>query len=141
MIDLKKIKEQYATDLKAETEGVWFPLAMFNGVKVKVARAGNPNYKKVLRKLYKPYTKTMRKGVDLAPEVEERIQTDLLVDTLLLDWRGMPGENGEEVPFSKDLARELVTDPELKELREEIIGYSEEFEAFQAREDEELEGN
>lgn len=141
MIDLKKLKKSYGTDLKAELEGKWFPLALLDGVEVKVARAGNVKYKKALRRLYKPYTKTLRRGKDLSQEVEERIQTDLIVETLLIDWRGMPGDDGGEAPFSKEIAKELICDPELKELRDEIISFSEEFEAFQADQDEELEKN
>ena len=140
-INLKEVKKSYGTDLKAEVEGKWFPLSLINGVEVKVARAGNVNYKKALRRLYKPYAKSMRRGVDLAPEVEDRIQLDLMIDALLLDWRGMPGEDGKEEPFSKEAAKMLLSDPELKELKDEILGFSEEFEAFQFTEDEDLEKN
>ncbi len=140
-IDLKEIKKSYGTDLKAEVEGQWFDLALIDGVKVKVARAGNPNYKKALKRLYKPYTKQLRRGKDIAQDVEDRIQLDLLLDTLLKDWAGMPGEDGKDVPYSKKVAKELLMDPELKELKEEILGFTEEFEAYQDASDEELEKN
>jgi hypothetical protein len=58
-----------------------------------------------------------------------------------MDWRGMPGEDGMEVPFSKETARELLDDPELKEIREEILNFSDNFAAFQLEADEELEKN
>jgi len=140
-INLAKIKKSYGTDLKLETEGKWFPLALMDGVHVKVARAGNPSYKKALKRLYKPYTQKLRKNQDISSEIEDRIQLDLIVQTLLKDWKGMPGEKGAEVKYSSDLARELLADPELKELREEIIGFSEEFGAFQDELDGELEKN
>jgi hypothetical protein len=35
----------------------------------------------------------------------------------------------------------LISDPELKELKEEILGFSENFSAFKIVEDEALEGN
>jgi len=140
-INLKKIKKSYGINLESETEGKWFELALIDGVKVKVARAGNPNYKKALKRLYKPYSQKLRKGQDIAQEIEDRIQIDLLIQTLLKDWKGMPGEKGAEVAYSESLARELLADPELKELKDEIIGFSEEFEAFQEEMDEELEKN
>jgi len=140
-INLQKIKESYGTDLKMETEGQWFDLALIDGVKVKVARAGNPSYKKALKRLYKPYTKQLRRGKDVAQEVEDRIQLDLLIDTLLKDWKGMPGDDGNDVVFDKKIARELLSDPIYKELKEEIIGFSEEFEAYQEQLDEDLEKN
>jgi hypothetical protein len=141
MIDLKKIKGSYGIDLKKEVEGQWFPLSMIDGVEVKVARAGNPNYKKALRRLMKPYAKSIHRGKDLAPEVEERIQTDLLVETILLDWKGMPGENGKTVPYSQDLAKMLLNDPELKELRDEINEFAGEFDSFKQEVEKELEKN
>jgi len=140
-MDLKQIKQSYGTNLTTESEGQWFPLILIEGAHVKVARAGNPAYKKALKRLYKPYTKQLRRGKDVAPEVEDRIQINLLVDTLLKDWKGLPGEDGKEVPYSKETAKLLLTDPELKELKEEIIGYSEEFEAYQENLNEDLEKN
>jgi hypothetical protein len=140
-IDIKKIKASYGTDLEAEVEGKWFSLMLIDGVKVKVARINNPNYKKAFTRLYKPYVKQTMRGSSIDQAIQERIQTDLLIDTLLKDWSGMPGENGVEVPYSKELARELVTDPELRELRDEILGFAEEFEAYQKEIVEELEKN
>jgi hypothetical protein len=77
----------------------------------------------------------------LSEDVTKRITTDLIVKTLLMDWKGMPGEDGKEVPFSQEIARELLDDPELKEIREEILGFSDNFSAFQLEADAELEKN
>ena len=138
VIDLKKIKQSYGTDLKKEVEGQWFDLVMIEGCRVKVARAGNPNYIKLMRKLYKPFTKQLRRGKDIPQEVEEKIQLQLMSETILLDWKGMPGEKDKEVPFTKEVSKMLLGDPELKELKDEINSYSEEFEAYKTEEDEEL---
>jgi len=140
-IDIKKIKESYGTDLEAEVEGMWFELSLIEGVKVKVARVNNPNYKKAFTRLYKPYLKQTMRKVGIDPVIQDRIQTDLLIDTLLKDWSGMPGENGRDIPYSKDLARELIVDPELKELRNEILGFAQEFEIYQKEVTEILEKN
>ena len=140
-IDIKKIKKSYGTDLEAEVEGKWFDLALIDGVRVKVARINNPNYKKAFTRLYKPYVKQTMRGANIDPAIQERIQTDLLIDTLLKDWDGMPGDNGNPIKYSKELARVLLSDPELKELKEEILGFAEEFEAYQKESTEVLEKN
>lgn len=140
-INLKAIKQSYGTDLITATEGKWFPLSMLDGTEVKVAKSGNPNYEKLAQKLYKPYQDQLRRRVNLAAGVTDRIQNDLIVQTLLLDWRGMPGEDGTTVPFSKEEAMKLVSDPELKEIKEEILGFSDNFSAFKMAEDKELEKN
>jgi hypothetical protein len=140
-VDLKKIKKAYGTDQKLAVEGKWFSLSMLDGVEVKVAKSGNPNYEKMAQRLYKPYQDQIRRKITLSDSVTKRITTELLVNTLLMDWKGMPGEEGMEVPFSKETAREILDDPELKEIREEILNFSDNFAAFQLEADEELEKN
>jgi hypothetical protein len=140
-VDLKKIKKAYGTDQKLAVEGKWFALSMLDGVEVKVAKSGNPNYEKMAQKLYKPYQDQIRRKITLSDSVTKRITTELLVNTLLMDWRGMKDANNNEVPFSKEEAREILDDPELKEIREEILGFSDNFAAFQLETDEELEKN
>lgn len=141
-INLKKVKGAYGTDQKLATEGKWFNMSMLDGVEVKVAKSGNPAYDKLAQRLYKPYQDQIRRKVSLSEGVTKRITTDLIVKTLLKDWRGMPGEEeGTEVPFTEEAARELLDDPELKEIREEILGFSDNFAAFQMEADEDLEKN
>jgi len=140
-VDLKKFKKEYGTDLEKEVSGVWFSLSSIEGARVKMAKAGNPKYEKLLRKLYKPHSRTLRKGKDLAKSVQDEISTTLLVETLLLDWEGFPDENGNDVPFSKGEARAMLNDPELKEFKEELQGFSEESAEYSLELDEELQGN
>lgn len=141
-LNLKAVKKDYGTDLKASVEGKWFPLAMIAGVQVLVARAGNPKYKRAMRRMYKPFERQIRRNKPISETEEDRIGLELLVTTLLLDWKGMPSDQeGKEMPYSTGVARELLGDPELNELRDEIIGFSEEFEAFKLEEDEEIEKN
>ena len=140
-IDLKKIKAAYGIDPKSEVEGKWFPLAMIDGVKVKVARTSSPSYQKALEKKYKPFQKQMRKGATIAASIHEKISIELIAEELLKDWKGMPGQDGKEVSFSVDLAKELLSDPELKEIKNEISDFADEFEAFRTESDEALEKN
>jgi HAMP domain-containing protein len=53
----------------------------------------------------------------------------------------MPGENGKTVPYSQDLAKMLLNDPELKELRDEINEFAGEFDSFKQEVEKELEKN
>ncbi|HMB31922.1 MAG TPA: hypothetical protein VKN82_08875 [Desulfohalobiaceae bacterium] len=140
-VDLKALKKAYGTDLEKEVSGVWFSLSSIDGARVKMAKAGNPKYEKLLRKLYKPHSRLLRKGKDLAKSVQEEISTTLLVETLLLDWEGFPDANGNDVPYSKGEARALLNDPELKEFKEEVQGFAEESGEFALEMDEELQGN
>ena len=139
-IKLSEIKKEYGIDLKLATEGKWFPLSMISGVEIKVAKVGNPHYEKTAKRLYSPFKERLRRNT-LATDVMERITNDLIVQSLLKDWRGMPGEDGQDVPFSQEEAMVLIKDPELREIRDEILGFAEDFQAFKLVQDEELEKN
>lgn len=137
-IDLKAIKKSYGTDLNKEIEGVWFKSSVVSGLEFKIAKSGNPAYEKLVRKLYKPYSKQLRKGVDLADEVTQEISNKLIIETLLLDWKGMPGMDGVEVPYSKDEAKALLEDRELKDMKAEILEMADDNARFQIAYEEEL---
>ena len=140
-IDLTKIKKAYGTDLNKEVDGVWFKSSMIDGLELKIAKSGNPKYSKLARKLYKPYAKQLRKGLDLPESVTDEISVQLILDSLLLDWKGMPGEDGEEVAYSKAEAKALLDDQELKEFKAEILEFADDNARFQLEIDEEIEGN
>lgn len=140
-IDFKKIKDAYGVDPSAEVEGKWFDLSMIAGASVKVARTTSPSYQKALERKYRPYQKQIRKGVSLATEIHEKISVELISEELLRDWKGIPGINGKDIPFSIEIAKQLLSDPELKEFKTEISDFSEEFDAFRLNSDEELEKN
>ena len=137
-IDLKSLKKNYGTDLSKETEGVWFKSSVIEGLEFKIAKTGNPVYEKLVRKLYKPYIKQVRKGTDLPHSVTQEISNQLIVDALLLDWKGMPGVDGTEVPFSKSEAKALLEDRELKDLKAEIMEFADDGARFSIEYEEEL---
>ena len=137
-IDLKSLKKNYGTDLSKETEGVWFKSSVIEGLEFKIAKTGNPVYEKLVRKLYKPYIKQVRKGTDLPDSVTQEISNQLIVDALLLDWKGMPGVEGTEVPFSKSEAKALLEDRELKDLKAEIMEFADDGARFSIEYEEEL---
>lgn len=138
-IDMKKFRKGYGIDQAKRTEGVWQKLSMIPGAEVKVAKADNPNAERLLRSLYKPYAKTFRKNKELDPAIQDEIQVRVLSEAILKDWKGIPGLDGEFVPFSKEEAAALLSDKEFgKELRDEIQEFADDFSAYSAMEDEEL---
>jgi hypothetical protein len=140
-LSLTKLKSAYGTDLTKETEGVWFKSSFMPGLEFLIARNGNPAHEKLVRKLYKPYAKTLRAGRDLPEDVTEEISNELLVETILMDWRGMPSDDGGEIPFSKAVAYQIMQDRSLKELKDEILEFSNDFARYQIEEREETAKN
>ena len=137
-INLTTLKKAYGTDLDKEVSGVWFKSALIEGLEFKIAKSGNPVYEKEARKAYKPYAKQLRKGLDIPKSVTDEITNKLILQSLLLDWKGMPGEDGNEVPFSKEEAKFILEDEELKELKAEILEFADDNARFQMEIEEEI---
>lgn len=108
-----KIKE-FATNKKAEIEGVWQEIGQ--GAKVKVARAGNVKYSEYVRKLSKPYMNRYRRRM-IPEDIAEKITIRAMSRFILLGWEGIEGEDGNHIQYSEQKAIELLTEyPDFREL-------------------------
>jgi len=132
MADVKKL---FGTDSTKEQEGVWYDIA--EGLRMKIARIGNPLYQKRFQALSKPYRRSIRRGT-LSDDVAEKLLVQCLSETIVLDWEGVEDE-GMEIPYSKDAAVALLT--KYPELRNYINDIANELEGFQEELNEEAEEN
>jgi len=132
MADVKKL---FGTDSTKEQEGVWYDIA--EGLRMKIARIGNPLYQKRFQALSKPYRRSIRRGT-LSDDVAEKLLVQCLSETIVLDWEGVEDE-GMEIPYSKDAAVTLLT--KYPELRNYINDIANELEGFQEELNEEAEEN
>lgn len=138
-IDMKAFRKGYGVDQAKRTEGVWKALSMIPGAEVKVAKSDNPNAERLVRALYKPYAKVLRQNKELDPKIQDSIQVRVLSEAIMKDWKGIPGADGNDVPFSKEEASALLSDPDFgRELRNEIQEFADDFSAYQLEEDKEL---
>lgn len=126
----------FRTDENLEVEGVWVDLG--DGGKVKVARLGNPQHRKVSQALGRPHQAQIRAG-RLKPEVAEKLGIQATAQAILLDWEGIEDDDGKLIPYSQEKALELLT--ELKDFRDTVLEIAGEMETFRAQEIEESVGN
>lgn len=131
-----KLAKVFGTDKSKEQEGVW--IEMGEGGAIKVARMGNPSYSKKFQKLTKPYKQAIRRET-LSDEIAERILVDSMAEHILLDWKGIEDENGNEIPYSLETAKKLLSD--LKDFRNYISEMATSIENFKEEEDEGTEKN
>lgn len=118
---------QFKTDRKAELAGVW--KAIGDGAEVLVARAGNPRHRMASRRAYRPHLAQVRAGT-LDAEVSDRIEAEIIAETILLGWKGLQDERGQEIPFSRSAAAQLLTDyPDFRRL---VADLADDMEAFRA---------
>lgn len=125
---------RFATDLDLEESGVWIDIG--DGAQLKIARVGNPNYQKVIRRLRAPYRAQIRNKT-----LHEDLQDDLVIkafaEAILLDWKGLEDDNGKAIKYSQENAYQLMKD--LKDFRALVGEIALEGEAFR-RAEEEAEG-
>lgn len=100
----------WEVDPKAQDEGEWKGLdELLPGLEVKVRSVRSPHYRRALSKRSALDPKYRRQGPK-ADEYRDQVVRELIAQHCILDWRGLRDRDGNEVPFSGDLARELMTD-------------------------------
>ncbi|WP_046869358.1 hypothetical protein [Microvirga massiliensis] len=96
---------------KIESGGWVGELPNLPGVKVKVRGIFNSDYRRLLAKLRADIPP--EKWDD--PEIAETIDTQLLHETILVDWHGI-----EDAEYTPELAKQLLSDPEFAVFRRAV---------------------
>lgn len=125
------IFQSFATNESAEKEGV---IVEYANAKFKVARKGNPAYRKLLGKLYKMNRFVLESKGDAAEKKSDEILSDVISKTILVGWEGVEA-NGKPLPFSQEAAYDLLL--KLKEFRSFIDTASEDLERFKLHQEDE----
>jgi hypothetical protein len=107
-----KLNDIKDTGKKIE-QGAWVEdLPNLPGVAIKARGTFNSDYNRLLQKL----RGKLSQADLLNDEVNEEIETTLLLEAILLDWSGI-----EDATFSKALAGKLLRDPEMAILRRAVV--------------------
>lgn len=110
----------YATDSKAEQEGREFDWG--GGVKLKIARAHNPQYSRLLASQYETYKhildqKDTAEDQAAAEACSSRIMAYVMARSVLLGWTGPVTYKGQPLPYSVANAEMLLS---LKDFQSEV---------------------
>lgn len=125
----------FATDLDLEENGVWIDLG--DGTRIKLARIGNPAYKKHFRQQLKPY-RSVAARKNISEKKWAEMSAELLSKTVVLDWEGWEDDKGKPVKFSQEHAYDMLVG--LKDFRKFVEELADEQATF-AREADEESGN
>jgi hypothetical protein len=131
------IFKTFETDLDAEVNGETIQLT--DEIWVSVARSQNTNHRKALELLTRKHRAQIQNGT-IAPEVLEEIANRAASETLLLDWGGIDVD-GKKLPYSIENAYKLLSDPRLKDFREQVFLIASEAATFRKAEIEEAAKN
>jgi len=111
-------------DIDAIEAGDWvgdLPFPGMDGVRFKVRGTGNADYRRLQSKLLRALA-AKRLSPDEEIKASGQITTDLLRQTVLLDWDGIFQEDGTTpLAFTPELAAKLLADPEMRLFVEAVI--------------------
>ncbi len=114
----------FETDKAAEVEGHALTLHDVdeNGeayeIHILIARAGGSNskYGKRFQSLMRPHQHAVNTGT-MKDEVAEKIVAQVMAETLILDWDGIKGRDGEDLECTIENKLQLLNDlPQLREV-------------------------
>lgn len=129
-----KFQDRYKTDKSLEEQGVW--VALGDGIEIKVARMSSERSQAVRRRLEKPYAKIRN---NLPEDIVEKLIIQQLAEAVLLDWKGVDGEDGK--PLECSIPNKVKVLTEYKDFTNDVITCSAEKETFKAQATEEVAKN
>lgn len=117
----KSIYDKFATDKKAEQEGIILDYG--DGMEIRIARAGGSNIKfeKAVQSKLRKYGLQAKHDL-LEPEQNREIFREVLAETVVLGWSGITDKEGNALPFNKDNCIQLFKD--LPDLFDDVLEQS-----------------
>ena len=123
------IEKKFATDLEASKDGVWHRID--EETQIKVAKARNENFKKRAYELFNENKIEMFSRTGKFTDLDERkLMSQLIAETILLDWRGVKDQDGKEVKYTPEIGAQVLANPEMGDFLELVQTCAENEEAY-----------
>ena len=129
------LEQTFGTDKDKEVNGTWFPVG--DG-KVLIARQGNPNYAKRIRKLYAENEAAISQAGLFGEENAQAATIEIVADTILLGWENFT-LGGKKIDYNRENAIKLLTD--YKDFRDFVARCATQMEAFKREVEDKQLGN
>jgi hypothetical protein len=109
-------------DAAAIEAGQWVGnIPELEDLELKVRGVDNEAWRRLRATLVRAVPRNRRRDGNLSVEDNDRITSTLLLDTCLLDWKGIEDETGAAIAYSKDMARDLLFKPENRKFRDAVL--------------------
>jgi hypothetical protein len=120
--------DKYKTNKDLESEGVWFMTSKDTGFLLRRSGGANSNRMKMITaKHQKPVLHKIKNDL-LTDEESQEIGLKIFVDAVLVDWKGVTDEEGNEIPFSRENAIEVLQ--EVPDLVDRLLAHTIDFNNF-----------
>jgi hypothetical protein len=97
---------KFKMDIRKVEEGTWVPAG--DGLELLIARLGNEKYKKFLRSRGRHIAVQVRTGNIDTPAMTD-LQRQAVAHTVLLGWKNLQDDAGQDITFSPGKALELFS--------------------------------
>ena len=114
------------TNINFEHDGVWVDLEDADKTLLLIARIGNPRYNSRMRARMKTQQYAL-KMKELSIEAQEAIVTEVISETVLLDWKNLKYK-GKAIKYSPTRAFEIMT--QIKDFRNLVVEIADDMETF-----------
>ncbi|ACL58947.1 hypothetical protein [Methylobacterium nodulans] len=115
--------KSFKTNSALLEQGRWVDdIPQAGNLRLRVRGLGNVDYRTLMDRLVDAVPREKRiRGID--PRERDRITGECLAEAVLLDWDNLFEDEEEtvKVPFSKELAKQLLTDPDYVRLYDAVI--------------------
>lgn len=95
------------------------PIPEMGELCLRVRGLGNADFRVLQNRLFEATPRSRRPNMKLLPAEADRIFIECMIETILIGWSGIL-DKGEEVPYSKQLARKLLTNPDMKLFKDAV---------------------
>lgn len=118
------IKEFLISDdqLNIIDNGAWVPVAGWDDVEFKVCGLTSKEAQKVMKK-EQAAARQKNRGKELTIEQLANCTKKVLYNVILKDWKGLK-QNGKDLPYSKELAKEWITSRNGEAFTEKVLDCS-----------------
>lgn len=113
---------ELAVDADRAENGAWVDdIPEVQGLRLKVRGSNNADWRRLQARLMDAVPRKKRIGGRLDPDEQDSIISRCLINCCLLDWQGLENDDGSELPYSKQMAEKLLTDPQYRRFRDSVI--------------------
>ncbi len=102
-------------------QGDWVDkIPLMGELRLRVRGVNNADYRKLQATLLDAEPRQFKRDGRLRPDRQDALQATLLMNTVLIDWEGVLDENDQPIPYSKEMAKTLLTEPRYRNFRDAV---------------------
>lgn len=100
------------TDPNKESQGVWIDYE--DDIKLKLGRMNSPAFEKFVADRQATSIGRFRR-VKQSDAERDKLVEEAVASTIILDWKNIQDDSGNDIPYSKEKALEFCRDPGLRD--------------------------